>query len=79
MKNKLIILGIILLLITISYIAGSETLKGNKVIDQHIKYKDKNQCSSNESEFCTHLPLVMIDTKNQDIPFRMGTSWSILG
>ncbi len=57
-----------MLLITISYIAGSETLKGNKVIDQHIKYKDKNQCSSNESEFCTHLPLVMIDTKNQDIP-----------
>lgn len=36
--------------------------------DQHIAFKNKNLCSSNEESFCTHLPIVSIDTNNQEIP-----------
>lgn len=55
-------------LIFVSYIAGSEALIGNKTVGQHQKYQDKNKCSENETGFCTHLPIISIDTKNQEIP-----------
>ncbi len=68
MKNKLIVFVFMFAMIFVSYIAGSDALKGTNVVDQHIKYKNQNKCSNNESEFCTHLPVVSIDTKNQEIP-----------
>lgn len=69
MKNKLIIFACVILLIIISYTAGSATLTGDKVEKQHIEYKNKNKCKSNDKdEFCTHLPIVSIDTNNQKIP-----------
>jgi len=68
MKNKLVVIIVCLLLLTVSYVLGSDALIGEKVVNQHEKNRGKNKCSDKESEFCTHLPLVVIDTNNQAIP-----------
>ncbi len=68
MKNKAIIFSMIIFLLLGCFLVSSKNLAGAKVDDQHILDKDKNQCSADETEFCTHLPLVLIDTHNQDIP-----------
>ena len=68
MKNKLIILFLILIVFLTSFIGSINKITSNKGIDQHIVYKDTNNCDSNDKEFCTHLPLVIIDTGNKEIP-----------
>lgn len=67
MKNKIIIFVLIFFVLATTFALGSESLTGNKVVDQHEKYKNKNLCDEGE-EFCTHLPLVMIDASGQTIP-----------
>lgn len=44
-----------------------------KRIDQHIDEKIKNTCNKND-EFCTHLPIVEINTNNKTIPGINGES-----
>lgn len=69
MKYKLIIINLASLLILISFIFGSDAFVGDKVVNQYNTSSGKeNYCSKNESEFCTHLPIVSIDTNGQDIP-----------
>ena len=68
MKNKLIILFLILIVFLASFIGSINKITSDKGMDQHIIYKDTNNCNSNDEEFCTHLPLVIIDTGNKDIP-----------
>lgn len=69
MKNKLIVFLCIIFLLLISFVAGSDYLQGDSVEDQHISSKSKNQCDDKKKgEFCTHLPIVTIDTNNQTIP-----------
>jgi len=68
MKNKLIICLCVLSLLSISYIAGSKNFVGEKVGKKDIESKKKNKCSKEEDEFCTHLPIVSIDTAHQEIP-----------
>lgn len=68
MRNKLYIIALAILLIIVSYILGSEAFLGDKVIDHYDKNVMLNQCSEKESEFCTHLPIVSINTLGQTIP-----------
>ena len=66
MKNKLLVFIVIIVLICVSYVAGSAALAGDKVENQHDK--NQNLCSDKEDKFCTHLPIISIDTNNQEIP-----------
>lgn len=66
MKNKLLVFIVIIVLICVSYVAGSTALAGDKVENQHDK--NQNLCSDKEDKFCTHLPIISIDTNNQEIP-----------
>lgn len=42
-------------------------------IDQHLSEKIQNTCKDTE-KFCTHLPIISIDTHNQEIPGINGES-----
>lgn len=67
MKNKIIMIVLIFFMLLATFVFGSESLAGSKVLDQHEKYKNKNICDKTD-EFCTHLPLVTIDVDGQKIP-----------
>ncbi len=78
MKNKLIILGTGIFAIFICFIAGSETLQGKtSLTSQHIVSKTKEVCE-NDALFCSHLPLVTINTHNQPIPGEARDGSTIL-
>lgn len=68
MKNKFVVFVICLLLIVVSFTFGSAALRGDKVVKKEELDMSRNACSSKESEFCTHLPIVSIDTNKQKIP-----------
>lgn len=68
MKNKFVVLIICCLLLVVSYTLGSAALVGDKVVNKEELDKTRNACSNKESEFCTHLPIVTIDTNKQKIP-----------
>lgn len=68
MKNKIVVFVICFLLIVVSFTFGSAALRGDKVVKKEELDKSRNACSSKESEFCTHLPIVSIDTNKQEIP-----------
>lgn len=70
MKNTFIVIACILCILTITYIAGSEVLVGNNVVDQHKEFLNENLCDKNDDEFCTHLPLVTINTNDKEIPYE---------
>lgn len=44
---------------------------GAKRYHQHLEAETKEACSHDENLFCTHLPLVEIDTQGQKIPGRL--------
>ncbi|MGN0405596.1 MAG: CotH kinase family protein [Bariatricus sp.] len=48
---------------------------------QHLETQEKEACSHGEDVFCTHLPLVEIDTEGQKIPGKniLGENGEILG
>ncbi len=68
MKYKWITILLIFVVIIISFIGGSKYFINGIQENKYRFYHETNQCSSNETEFCTHLPLVVIDTNGQDIP-----------
>lgn len=78
MKNKLIIIGLAIFLIFVTYLATYKGFSPAKDDDQHIVYKDVNKCNENDKDFCTHLPIVMIDTHNQKIPGKKRDNSTIL-
>ena len=67
MKYKIITLLLIGLILIITFFAEKQNIVSDKSFDQHLIYRDKNKCEDN-LEFCTHLPIVSIDTNNQAIP-----------
>lgn len=68
MRNKIIVISIVVFMLLVTFVSGSQSLAGTKKDDRETIEKNENKCSKNEKEFCTHLPLVSIDTNNQDIP-----------
>ena len=65
MKYKLISLLSVIVILVICFTANLYINRIDKVrIDQHLDMKVENTCT-NDEEFCTHLPIVSIDTNNQ--------------
>lgn len=65
MKNKIIVLITVFIVAIICFIANLYMNKISKVrLDQHIDMKVESTCES-EKEFCSHLPIIKINTNNQ--------------
>lgn len=67
MKYKCITFFLILIVITVSFLAGSRYFIDGPQKMEYSFYREENQCSDEEG-FCTHLPLVLINTHGQKIP-----------
>ena len=78
MKYKLITIALVLIVITIGFVAQSRFFIDGPQKEEYVFYHEDNKCSSKESEFCTHLPLVSIDTDGQEIPGSDYEDGSIL-
>lgn len=71
MKNKLIGICLTLAILGVSFAAYLFADTDNKRVHQHLEYEVPPECTDHGDEvFCTHLPLVQIDTKGQEIPGR---------
>lgn len=67
MKNKVIIILVIFLIIFFGFIASIDFIDNHKRVHQHLAEEKKQGCNKQGEEFCTHLPIVNIETNNQDI------------
>lgn len=66
MKYKLLSLTSIIVVLIICFTANLRITKIDKVrLDQHLDRKVENTCREKEEGFCTHLPIVEIDTNDQ--------------
>lgn len=72
MKYKLIgigacLLGIVASVALLAVLAAAKG-EGAQRYHQHLEAQEKEACSHGDEVFCTHLPLVMIDTGGVEIP-----------
>lgn len=76
MKNKIIMILTMVTMVTITLLVSANQDQLKNVTHQHIVNKKHPLCKNNESDFCTHLPIVKIDTAGQPIPgeAREGTT-----
>lgn len=77
MKNKIICIGMILCLLLASILANSVDIDENKRIWQH-EVNQKEVKTEKTSDFNTHLPIISIDTNNQEIPGEERSGATIL-
>ncbi len=71
MKRKLIGFCLTLVILAVSFAANVAEIPEKKRIHQHLEATEFPICSDHGNEkFCTHLPLVQIDTSGQEIPGR---------
>ena len=77
-NKKLLFFLAAVIMLTISYLAGITSIQGEKYHDQHVVFKNENKCDANDSSFCTHLPLIIIDTNNQEIPGALKDGSTVL-
>lgn len=68
MKNKWVTFILVIVVISVTFIAGSNFFANGPQKNEYKFYHEENKCSDNEDVFCTHLPLVSIDTGGQKIP-----------
>lgn len=68
MNKKITVIIVIILMLVVTFIAGSSFYKEPSKDSEFIVEKNENNCNKNETGFCTHLPLVLINTNNQKIP-----------
>lgn len=69
MKKKLIGLAVCLLALGIAAAAGKMTEKESKRYHQHLEEPGYIPCKNHgEETFCSHLPLILIDTGGEEIP-----------
>lgn len=66
-------IGIMLLLVFAMFfltLAASRKIVSKDTLIENSRhfYHDENKCDSKDDKFCTHLPLVIIDTNNEEIP-----------
>ena len=76
MKNKIIVISISLFLVVLCFLAKTNTVEVTFEAKEDEFYRKNNICDKKETDFCTHLPIVTIDTNNQAIPgeARDGTT-----
>lgn len=70
MKNKLIGFSLFILVFIVAiYASNYSNEKTNKRVHQHLEdSKRVDNCNHQGEEFCTHLPLVVIDTQEKEVP-----------
>lgn len=72
MKKKLLYLGVVIIAFALSVLASMYGKKDNFRYHQHLEKKPATQCAQDihsiNEKFCTHLPIVSINTNNQTIP-----------
>lgn len=72
MKKRLLYLGIVIFAFIISIFANIYEKNDNFRYHQHIEKSQKDECTHDmygrKDIFCTHLPIVTINTNNQTIP-----------
>lgn len=59
------------MVVVVLFVSASAFAVGEKSTDrihQHLEAEEKTPCASDTSDFCTHLPLVVIDTGGKEIP-----------
>ena len=73
MKYKFITLLVLVLLVfsvSMSVLLPTDFKSGKKRYHQHLNAEQKEDCTHNQDLFCSHLPVVSIDTNGIDIPGR---------
>ena len=65
-KNKLLVIIISIITIPLCLLATVLYKENKEIVHQHLEYPKEKKYSTNE--FYTHLPIVTIDTNNQEIP-----------
>lgn len=68
MKNRIIMILTFLIILFLCLLATVSQNHFSNTIHQHIANKNHPVCQDGENDFCTHLPIVKIDTNNQSIP-----------
>ena len=71
MKYRLISLAVIVLMLTVAVAAQDFRMSENRY-HQHLEAAKYTPCPDHgEEKFCSHLPLVLIDTGGQTIPGKL--------
>lgn len=65
MKNKIIVFGVVLFMLSSSFLFSGISFTSNKRIHQHLEEQVKRTCDHSKNVFCTHLPIIEIDTDKQ--------------
>ncbi len=69
MKYRMLGMGMsVFLLVTAAFFSRAETAEGQNRVHHHLTGRRDDGCDCNGSELCSHLPLVVIDTRRQAIP-----------
>lgn len=68
MKNKAICIISCLFVLIITFFVSIHFNEKKSVYHQHIEKKNHAVCNEADPSFCTHLPIVSIETDNQEIP-----------
>lgn len=74
MKYKITGIIVCVAVLIVSFCAPLITGKEKTRYHQHIEAEDKKICNHGEDVFCTHLPLVMIETSGKEIPGKAVTN-----
>lgn len=70
MKYKIIGVLACLVVLASSLLIPTATSNDYKRFHQHLQAQEKEPCQEDDTVFCTHLPLVEINTNGMDIPGR---------
>ncbi|MEM1483521.1 CotH kinase family protein [Oscillospiraceae bacterium PP1C4] len=67
MKYKIISVVTIMLMLVVALVASVEVSEVSQRIHHHLLPNEKSPCTHGEDVFCSHLPLIAIDTKDQNL------------
>lgn len=67
-KIAVLLVATLLCTLLLGLIAPAMVHTENQRYHQHLEAEEKEPCSHEEDVFCTHLPVIMIDTDGQSIP-----------
>lgn len=68
MKYKILGLIMCVCILIVSLCAPLAFADNTGRVHQHLEAEEKTECSHGDESFCTHLPLLVIDTGNREIP-----------
>lgn len=66
--GSIIVAAMLILSIAIAFILPEIFVTKKARYHQHLEAEDKEECVHSDDIFCTHLPLISIDTNGEDIP-----------